>query len=159
MSEDTKSTTKTKSSESSTADSASKSDSTTTSDSTATSDSTTTSDSASSTSSKSDGGKSSRESVGGSSAVHYGFFSNVKNPKYRSGWDDIWSKESKPKKKKPASAKEPVIVNLDLTDLSIEIQKGIADAARAKLKKSRINYDNRDKAGAITWRIECEVKR
>ena len=45
--------------------------------------------------------KSSRESIGGSSAVHYGFFSNIKTPEYRSGWDDIWSKKkSKPRTKK-----------------------------------------------------------
>ena len=45
-------------------------------------------------------GKSSKESVGGASAVHYGFFSNVKTPEYRAGWDEIWSKKSKPKKKR-----------------------------------------------------------
>lgn len=45
------------------------------------------------------GGKSeasARESVGGTSEVHYGYFSNVRNDNYRSGWDDIWN--AKPRK-------------------------------------------------------------
>ena len=38
--------------------------------------------------SKSDGGgKSARESAGGSNEIHYGYFSNIKTPEYRSGWD------------------------------------------------------------------------
>ena len=124
-----------------------------------TSSDSTSSDSAPSTTSNGDGGKSSRESIGGASAVHYGFFSNVKNPKYRSGWDDIWSKGSKPKKKQPARAKEPVVISLALDELPDELQKGLADVARARLKKSRINYDKSAKAGAVTWRIDCEVTR
>jgi hypothetical protein len=44
---------------------------------------------------------SARESVGGASEVHYGYFSNVRNDNYRSGWDDIWdAKPSKPRRKK-----------------------------------------------------------
>ena len=116
-------------------------------------------DSTSSTTDKGEGGKSSRESIGGASAVHYGYFSNVKTPKYRSGWDDIWSKETKPKKIKPARTNEPIAISLALDELPDELQKSLADVARAHLKKSRINYDNRAKAGAVTWRIDCEVKR
>lgn len=116
-------------------------------------------DSTAASTSKSEAGKSSRESVGGSGAVHYGFFSNVKTPQYRSGWDDIWNKKTSSKKKKPARAKEPVVVSLSLEDLPAEMQQGLADIARARLKKSRINYDKRAKAGSVTWRIECEVKR
>ena len=116
-------------------------------------------DSTSSTTDKGEGGKSSRESIGGASAVHYGYFSNVKTPKYRSGWDDIWSKETKPKKKKPARTIEPISISLALDELPDELQKSLADIARAHLKISRINYDNRAKAGAVTWRIDCEVKR
>ena len=137
--------------------SAGKSDTVKASDSTA-SDSTA-SDSTASTTSKSEGGKSSRDSIGGPSAVHYGYFSNVKTPKYRSGWDDIWSKESKPKKKKPARAKEPVVISLPIDELPEEVQRSLTDAARAQLKKKRINYDKRAEAGAVTWRIDCEVKR
>ena len=116
-------------------------------------------DSTSSTTDKGEGGKSSRESIGGASAVHYGYFSNVKTPKYRSGWDDIWSKETKPKKKKPARTIEPISISLALDELPDELQKSLADIARAHLKISRINYDHRAKAGAVTWRIDCEVKR
>ena len=117
------------------------------------------SDSTSSTTSKSEGGKSSRESIGGASAVHYGFFSNVKSPQYRSGWDDIWSNKTKPKKKKPARAKEPVTISVAFDELPEEVRRSLAGVARAHMKKSRINYDNRTKAGAVTWRIDCEVKR
>ena len=137
--------------------SAGKSDTVKASDST-TSDSTA-SDSTASTTSKSEGGKSSRDSIGGPSAVHYGYFSNVKTPKYRSGWDDIWSKDAKPKKKKPARTKEPVVISLPVDELPEDVQRSLTDAARAMLKKKRINYDKRAEAGAVTWRIDCEVKR
>jgi hypothetical protein len=130
-------------------------------------------DTSASTSSGSSGGKSSRESIGGTSAVHYGFFSNIKSPEYKSGWDDIWGKKSGGKKKATATKKttaktasrvtrkpkEPVFVNLTLADLSEELRDELESLARTKLKKSRVNYDNRDKAGAISWRIECEVRR
>ncbi len=136
-------------------------------DSASKSEASTTSDSSSTTTGKSDAGKSSRDSVGGAGAVHYGFFSNVKTPEYKSGWDDIWGKKSEPKKKAAAKTttrkttrqKDPVVISLSLADLPDDLQKGLAAAARAKLKKSRINYDNRAKAGAVTWRIECEVTR
>lgn len=124
-----------------------------------TSDSVTTSDSTSTTTTKAEGGKSSRESIGGASAVHYGFFSNVKTPQYRSGWDDIWTKGAKTKKKNSPRAKEPVVISMALDELPDELQKGLADFARARLKKSRVNYDKSDQAGAVTWRIECDVKR
>ena len=113
-------------------------------------------------SSKSDSGKSSRESVGGASAVHYGFFSNVKTPQYRSGWDEIWSKGNKKQKEAPpakARAKEPKVISLSFDELPGDIQDSLAAIARAKLKRSRIDYDSRAKTGAVTWRIDCEVKR
>lgn len=117
--------------------------------------------------------KSSRESVGGSGAVHYGFFSNIKSPEYKSGWDDIWGNEKSsgikstgkkaPQKKagarKTVRKKEPVLISLSLADLPPHIQEELASVARTKLKKSRVNYDSRQKAGAVSWHIECEVKR
>jgi hypothetical protein len=121
--------------------------------------------------SKSDGGggeKSARESIGGSKEVHYGYFSNVKTPEYRSGWDAIWgndeggsTKKSASKSKKPAARTPltPVRLNLDIDDLPTELREGLASVARAKLKKSRVNYDKRDTAGAVEWQIECWVKR
>jgi hypothetical protein len=113
----------------------------------------------SSSKSSSEGGKSSKESVGGSSAVHYGYFSNTKTPEYRSGWDDIWSEKKKPVKKRKAASRQPVTVDVAFADLPKSIQDGLADAARAELKKSRVNYDNRAKKGDVTWQLSCEVKR
>lgn len=112
-------------------------------------------------------GKSARESVGGAAVGHYGYFSNIKTPEYKSGWDDIWgnkksggAKKKAPAKKKAApKRKEPRVVAFDFEDLPADLQAGLADAARAQLKKSRINYAARDKAGAVTWRIECTVER
>lgn len=125
-------------------------------------------ESSSDTSSGGEAGKSARESVGGAAVGHYGFFSNIKTPEYKSGWDDIWGKSDKSggKKKKPAAKKkaapkkkEPRVVAFDFEDLPADLQAGLADAARAQLKKSRINYAARDRAGAVTWRIECTVDR
>ena len=115
-----------------------------------------------------DGGKSARESVGGAAVGHYGYFSNIKTPEYKSGWDDIWGKKkSGGAKKKKAAAKPkaapkpkaPRVVSFDFEDLPADLQAALAAEARAQLKKSRINYDNRDKAGAVTWRIDCTVER
>jgi hypothetical protein len=114
-----------------------------------------------------EGGKSARESVGGAAVGHYGYFSNIKTPEYKSGWDDIWgndksgsAKKKAPAKKKAApKRKEPRVVTFDFEDLPADLQAGLAGAARAQLKKARINYAARDKAGAVTWRIECKVER
>ena len=117
-----------------------------------------------------DSGKSARESVGGAAVGHYGYFSNIKTPEYKSGWDDIWGKKTKSGTKKKAAAKakaapsrparkEPRVAAFDFEDLPADIQAGLAAAARAQLKKARVNYDTRDKAGAVTWRIECTVER
>ena len=97
--------------------------------------------------------KSSRESVGGPGAVHYGFFSNIKTPEYRSGWDDIWSKkQNKPRKKKT------VCVNFSFQSLPKDVQSALIGAARKELKKVKINFDNREKKGEIVWHLKCEVK-
>ena len=53
------------------------------------------SSSSSSNSSNGGGGKSQRESVGGTQEVHYGYFSSVRTPEYRNGWEAIWGKKSK----------------------------------------------------------------
>jgi hypothetical protein len=116
-----------------------------------------------STESSSDGeaGKSARESVGGAAVGHYGYFSNIKTPEYKSGWDDIWGNKRSggAKKKATPKRKEPCVVAFDFEDLPADLQAGLADAARAQLKKPRINYAARDKGGAVTWRIECTVER
>jgi len=100
----------------------------------------------------------------GSSDVYYGKFSNVKNPAYRGGWDDIWgSGEKAPTRKKPAKKKNlaPVVLNLELDDMPEDLRMGLAEYAQAELKrqKSRLSYDKRNKAGSVDWRIECRIDR
>ena len=46
-----------------------------------------------------------------------------------------------------------------MDDLPEQLQEALASVARTRLKKSRISYDRRNKAGGVSWRIECEVKR
>ena len=104
-------------------------------------------------------GKSSKESVGGKDAVHYGFFSNIKTPEYRSGWDDIWANKKKPGKPSKKEKKKPLIVEIKFDKLPPTIQEALADSVRVKMKKSRISYDGRKKKGGITWNLSCEVKR
>jgi hypothetical protein len=131
------------------------------------SESSSSSSSPSSTSeSSSSGGKSSRESVGGKSAVHYGYFSNIKTPEYKSGWDDIWGKKKKSggrkaagRKKAAPKAKEPESVEIDFAVLPESVRTALAAAAAEQLKKKRVSYAARDKKGDIVWRIACEAKR
>jgi len=110
--------------------------------------------------------KSARESIGGAKEVHYGYFSNVKTPEYRAGWDSIWGNKKSTARKRPATAKPgvrkplaPVRLALDIDELPAEITDGLVEVARARLKKSRINYDRRNDAGEVDWHIECWVKR
>jgi hypothetical protein len=98
--------------------------------------------------------------------VHYGYFSSVRTPAYRSGWDDIWGKGNgkKPsrakKAAKPRKKPDPITLTLDLDDLPAKLRNGLVDVARAELKKqSRLSYERREKAGAIDWRITCRIDR
>ena len=122
-----------------------------------------------------DAGKSARESAGGKSDVHYGYFSSVRTPAYRSGWDAIWGSENgddadngdeTPRQRraartrgpaKPRKRREPITVTLDLDDLPPDLKDGLVEIASARLKESRVSYARRDKAGAIDWRITCRV--
>lgn len=103
------------------------------------------------------GGKSARESVGGTKEVHYGYFSNVRTPEYKSGWESIWGRG------KPAAGRKArpgaVRIQIDIDDLPEEARRGLVEAARGKLKRSRLSYESRAAAGAVSWRIECEVRR
>ena len=110
--------------------------------------------------------KSARESVGGKSEVHYGYFSNVKTPEYRSGWDSIWGGEksngTRRKRAAPSSArpKSPLRLTLDFGDLPEAAQDELRKAAKAALKsKSRLSLARREQADAVSWTIECEVRR
>ncbi len=124
------------------------------------------SDSSPSAGSTSASEKSSRESVGGAKEVHYGYFSNVRTPKYRSGWDDIWggNEENGAQRPeaaaKPARPRAPVRLTFSFDDLPEAVRDGLRDAASSALKAtSRLNLGKREKAGAVTWTIECEVRR
>ena len=120
-----------------------------------------------STSSSADsGGKSAKDSVGGAAVGHYGYFSNIKSPEYKSGWDDIWGKKKKSGGKKKTAGKKstpkpraPFVVSLDFEDLPKGVRDGLADAVRDQLKKKRISYDTRAKKGEVDWKLDCEVKR
>ena len=46
---------------------------------------------------------------------------------------------------------------LDLDDLPPSLKEGLVEIASSELKKSRVSYARRDKAGAIDWRITCRV--
>ena len=125
--------------------------------------------------SASDAGKSARDSAGGKADVHYGYFSSVRTPAYRSGWDEIWGSkngddagngEEAPRQRRAARAsrpakarkrRDPITVTLDLDTLPPELKDGLVEIASAELKKSRVSYARRDKAGAIDWRITCRV--
>jgi hypothetical protein len=105
-----------------------------------------------------------KAAMGGAGEVHYGFFSNVKTPQYRSGWDSIWSKGKatetvEVKKKRPPRSKEPVTVSLSIEELPDELRNALTEIVRARLKGSRISYDRREKAGAVSWTIDCEIRR
>ena len=120
-------------------------------------------------------GKSARESAGGKADVHYGYFSSVRTPAYRSGWDEIWGskngengadEDEASRQRRAARAsrapkarkrRQPITVTLDLDALPPELKDGLVEIASAELKKSRVSYARRDKAGAIDWRITCRV--
>lgn len=116
-------------------------------------------------------GKSARESVGGATGVHYGYFSSVRTPAYRSGWDQIWGSKNGKKKKasnnnKPAARKSstrqkpaPIAVSFDIDDLPAELRDGLVEIARGQLKKRRLSYDKHARAGSVDWRIECRIDR
>ena len=112
------------------------------------------------------GEKSAKDSVGGAAVGHYGYFSNIKSPEYKSGWDDIWGKRKKSGGKKKTAGKKstpkpgaPFVVSLDFEDLPKDVRDGLADAVRDQLKKKRISYDTRAKKGEVDWKLDCVVKR
>jgi len=121
-------------------------------------------------SSESGGGKSQKETMS-SGDVHYGYFSSVRTPAYRKGWDDIFGKETKTnsagKKKangktrnnKRARIKAPLALELDINELPEDLRAALDDEIRRQTKRRRINYDKLNAAGAVRWNINCEIKR
>ena len=114
-------------------------------------------------------GKSAKESIGGATDIHYGFFSSVRTPAYRSGWDEIWAKkDARPARKKSANSTskhksktgtKPTTVNLSISDLPENVQESLVETARQKMRKSRSNYDKLDALGLVDWTIDVTVNR
>ena len=119
-----------------------------------------------------EGGKSARDSAGGKADVHYGYFSSVRTPAYRSGWDAIWGSSNgddaaeggeTPRRRATRRAararkrRDPITLTLDLDSLPPSLRDGLVEIARAELRKSRVSYERRDRAGAVDWRITCRV--
>ena len=130
----------------------------------ATSDSKTSDTSSTATSPTDSGGKSAKESIGGAAVGHYGYFSNIKTPEYKSGWDDIWGKKTnsidkkKNLKRVANKTKNPVLVSLDFEDLPLSVRNGLIDAVRGELEKKRVSYKARAKKGNVDWTINCEIR-
>ena len=122
--------------------------------------STTESKSDSSTASSS-GGKSTRDSVGGSKEVHYGYFSSVRTPEYRSGWDEIWGKKSKKKSapKSKAKTKGPVDLDLEFDKLPADLRDGLMEHARKKLRRTPAGFKKLQEAGDIEWTLSVRVEK
>lgn len=122
--------------------------------------STTESKSDSSTTS-SGGGKSSRDSIGGSKEVHYGYFSSVRTPEYRSGWDEIWGKKSKKKSapKSKAKTKGPVDLDLEFDKLPADLRDGLMEHARKKLRRIPAGFKKLQEAGDIEWTLSVRVEK
>ena len=108
-----------------------------------------------SSSSEGSGGKSARESVGGVSDVHYGYFSSVRNKKYRSGWEAIWGKENK--KKSTTRVKGPIDIDLNFDDLPEELQSGLAESVRKKLRRTPNGFRKLQEARALEWQISVRI--
>jgi len=121
---------------------------------------------------KSEKGKSQKETVS-SADVHYGYFSSVRTPAYRKGWDEIFGKKEDSstskasndgdrqptRRKKKALIKQPLTLELDFGELSDELRVALRDEVKRKIKPKRINFDKRNAAGAVRWNITCEIKR
>ena len=114
-------------------------------------------------------GKSAKDSIGGASDIHYGFFSSVRTPEYRSGWDDIWSNEdggrSRAKRATtkatsrsgPKAGPKPKTVELDIGDLPADIRDELVEAARKKMRRTRASYDKLEASGSVDWTISVTV--
>lgn len=116
--------------------------------------------STSTSSSGGEGGKSARESIGGSKDVHYGYFSSVRTPEYRSGWDAIWGKKSK--KKSPAKAKRakgPVELDLEFDKLPPELRDGLMEHARKKLRRTPAGFKKSQENGDVEWTLSVRLER
>tara|TARA_B100000686_G_scaffold353640_1_gene460102 strand:+ start:1843 stop:2259 length:417 start_codon:yes stop_codon:yes gene_type:complete len=116
------------------------------------------SSSSSGSSSNGGGGKSQRDSIGGSKEVHYGYFSSVRTPEYRNGWEAIWGKKSKKssggKAKKPTG---PVELNIEFDTLPENLQEALMEHARKKLRRSPKGFKKLQETNAIDWSLSVRI--
>jgi hypothetical protein len=93
--------------------------------------------------------------------VHYGYFSSVRTPEYRSGWDDIWGKKSKKKSapKSRAKTKGPVELELEFEKLPADLSDGLMEHARKKLRRTPASFKKLQEAGDIEWSLSVRVEK
>ncbi len=116
------------------------------------------SSSSSSNSSNNGGGKSQRDSVGGTQEVHYGYFSSVRTPEYRNGWEAIWGKKSK--KTSGGTAKKPigpVELNLEFDKLPENLQEALMEHARKKLRRTSKGFKTLQEKGSVDWSLSVRI--
>ena len=126
------------------------------------SESSSSSSSASSSSASSGGsGKSQRDSVGGSKEVHYGYFSSVRTPEYRSGWDAIWGKKSesstKTVKNKVKKLAGPVELDLAVDKLPDNLREALMEHVRKKLRRTPNGFKKLQESGAVDWNLTVRI--
>ena len=99
------------------------------------------------------GGKSTRESIGGAKDVHYGYFSSVRTPEYRSGWEAIWGK------KKLKGGQSKVVQDLEITfeDLPDDLRNDLTDFLSKKLRRNSNRLHKMQNSGKILWNISVRV--
>ena len=120
------------------------------------------SESSSSSSSASSGGsgKSQRESVGGSKEVHYGYFSSVRTPEYRSGWDAIWGKKSKSStktvKNKVKKLAGPVELDLAFDKLPDNLREALMEHAEEASPDAE-RLQKLQESGAVDWNLTVRI--
>ena len=113
--------------------------------------------------------KSQKETVSASD-VHYGYFSSVRTPAYRSGWDAIYGQKGIRKKDqvsvkvnkkvtKRAKFKPPVTIELDIDSIPEDLRLALEDEIKIQLKPRRLNYDKMQSKGTVQWNITCKILR
>ncbi len=114
-------------------------------------------------------GKSQKETIS-TSDVHYGYFSSVRTPAYRSGWDAIYGQKQPGKRTRPtvkaskqatkrATIKPPITVELDIDSLPEDLKRALENQVKIQLKPKRLNYDKKQSGGSVRWNISCIIVR
>ena len=113
-------------------------------------------------------GKSQKETIS-TSDVHYGYFSSVRTPAYRKGWDEIFGNSDAPKLKdqqpitkkntgKKARIQKNLDIDLSFDDLPTRIRNSMLDEIAKKTRRKRERLDKQLTNGKIKWRIRCQIK-